>query len=132
MKLKLKDRARNAAGFVLVNAFAINVIGLLAAPTMVAEAVNIGQIGGNLDTNTKGLSKGASSILYFLGFTGSGVGVWKIMQAKKQQGQGMGEGVGLGVGGAVLASLPALIETFSSSTFGTNQSGGGLGRLDVE
>lgn len=130
IKKPLKNGLHAATSQFLIHSVAINAAGL--ACSSVAFAVgNLGNVGTSLDTNTQGFSTGVSSILYFMGFAGAGTGVWKIMQARKQQGQGMGEGIGLTVGGAVLASLPELVGTLSSTTFGSDASTGGLNRLDV-
>lgn len=96
-----------------------------------AAGTDLSAIGGTLDSNFRGLSKGVSTILNFTGFTGAGVGVYKLITHKKTN-EPMSHGLMWLGGGALMLALPFLIGTAQQSTLGSDQSGGGLGALQVQ
>lgn len=101
------------------------IVGGLAAGLMgagMAMAQNLADAANSVSDGGEAFGGLAWMAFSLIGFVVAGIGVLKIINAKKTN-EGIGMGVGMAVGGAVLASLPFLINATTQQTFNENASG---------
>jgi len=111
-----------------VRKFGIGAVAFAALVTEV-EAQDVSAMAGRVEETGSALGAAGWTLLAFVGFITSGIGVFKMIKAKENR-EGIGQGLGMAIGGAVMTSLPFLIGAFSQTGFAEDASG--LDRIGVD
>lgn len=105
------------------------ILAMVVAGPAGAQSRDVAAIAGSVDSTGGALGSMMYTLIVLAGFSVAGIGVWKMIHAKKTN-EPMGLGLGMAIGGSIMASIPLLIGAFSQTGFG--QEASGLDRINVD
>jgi hypothetical protein len=96
-----------------------------------ALAIGLGGLGQNVASNLSGVAKAVQMFGFAAGLTLVVMGLLELYNTGRQHDASLRGGVTKCVVGAALLAVDAIISTFSTTIFGGNESGVGLGGLGL-
>jgi hypothetical protein len=96
-----------------------------------ALALSLGGIGQNVATNLTGIAKAVQMFGFVAGLTLVVMGLMELYNSGRQHDASLKGGITKCAVGAALLAVDALISSFSTTIFGGNESGVGLGGLGL-
>jgi hypothetical protein len=97
----------------------------------VAKALGLGGLGQNVASNLSGIAKAVQMFGFAAGLTLVVMGLLELYNTGRSHDATLKGGVTKCVVGAALLAVDAIISTFSTTIFGGNESGAGLGGLGL-
>ncbi|MDR1546040.1 MAG: hypothetical protein LBU12_04885 [Deltaproteobacteria bacterium] len=110
---------------------ALWLLAFAAFPPARAQAVGLGGLGENVASNLSGVAKAVQTIGFVAGLTLVVMGLLELYNTGRNHDATFRGGVTKCVIGAALLAIDALISSFSTTIFGGNESGVGLGGLGL-
>ena len=129
VKAVLKNAARCASS--ALGMFLAAAAAYLAIPANAARAAGLGGLGINVANNLAGIAKAVQMVGYVAGFTLVVMGLLELYNTGRSHDSTLKGGMTKCCVGAALLAIDALISTFSTTLFGGNESGAGLGGLGL-
>jgi hypothetical protein len=102
---------------------------LLADAALAQQQMNLSTVANRTGDVSKAVAGAAFQVLSLIGFICAGVGIYKIVMAKKTN-EPMGLGIAMALGGALMLALPIIINATTTSAVGKNADG--LIQLDIK
>jgi hypothetical protein len=94
----------------------------VGAGDAVAQAKDLKDVANNSKGVAQAFASAGFVILSLVGFLIAGVGIYKMIMAKKTN-EPMGLGIAMAVGGALIGVLPLIIDATTTSAVGTKSKG---------
>jgi hypothetical protein len=96
-----------------------------------ALAAGLGDLGQNVASNLSGVAKAVQMFGFAAGLTLVVMGLMELYNTGRQHDASLKGGITKCAVGAALLAVDAIISTFSTTIFGGNESGAGLGGLGL-